>query len=448
MIEIKFWLASVHIFNQNKNIMHNIPNDHFQQEFNSVEDEFEFDPEFEFEQEYDEENEFEFELDQDYASDEMEFEVFEMELAEELLELESEAEFFDWAKKVAKRTAGVAADLLSSSAGRKAVRSLGRIAKRTLPAWGGSAGRAIGSAIGRRVYGKAGARTGAAWGRRAGAFLGGKAGKVIANRLPGFVRLTADTFRNLSKELNSGMSMEINPAIIKAASNHYPIILRARGSSSGNEYEFEEEFENEFENEYEFENEFEFEGEVDSETGLTEAMEMELAGELLNINSDQELDMFLGKLFKKAARGVRRFARSSTGRALGGMLKKVAKRALPIAGGAIGNFLVPGVGGMVGRKLGSFAGNLFELELEGLSPEDQEFEMARAYVRFASNAAKNAVKMPPNGGRASASSAFKHAARTFAPGLLGVRGGSLPSSSKRKSGRWYRKGGNIILQGI
>ena len=36
------------------------------------------------------------------------------------------------------------------------------------------------------------------------------------------------------------------------------------------------------------------------------------------------------------------------------------------------------------------ASNLFEMELEGLSQEDREFEAAKQFVRFASEAVKNA----------------------------------------------------------
>src|SRR6266481_4452691 len=68
---------------------------------------------------------------------------------------------------------------------------------------------------------------------------------------------------------------------------------------------------------------------------LHEQEELELASELLEVQSEDELEQFLGKLVKRAARGVSNFARSSTGRALGGILKNVAQRALPMVGGAL-----------------------------------------------------------------------------------------------------------------
>jgi hypothetical protein len=75
---------------------------------------------------------------------------------------------------------------------------------------------------------------------------------------------------------------------------------------------------------------------------------------------------------------------------------------------------------MIGGKLAGLASNLFELELEGLSNEDKEFEVARAYVRFAGNAANMAARNPQwrNRPRQVASRATTLAARNYAPGLL------------------------------
>src|SRR5690349_16734082 len=169
-----------------------------------------------------------------------------------------------------------------------------------------------------------------------------------------------------------------------------------------NEYEFEGEGEFEFEGEgegqFELEGEgegefeFEFEGELEGE-----ALELELATELLEVSNEQELEQFLGSIFKKVARGVSNFAKSNIGRGLIGGLKSIAKKALPIAGGALGNFLVPGLGGAIGSKLGGLASNLFEMELEGLSNEDREFEVARRYTRLAMDAARRAVNAANSG---------------------------------------------------
>lgn len=226
-----------------------------------------------------------------------------------------------------------------------------------------------------------------------------------------------------------------------------------------NEYEFEQEFEfeGEGEGEFEFEGEgegefeFEFEGELEGE-----AMELELATELLEVSNEQELEQFLGNVFKRVARGVSSFAKSKIGRGLIGGLKSIAKKALPIAGGALGNFLVPGLGGVIGRKLGSAASNLFELELEGLSNEDREFEVARRFTRLAIDASRRAANAAASGApaRSIINNALKQAAYTHAPGLLRKRvgtgayaGGGAIGSAGGASGTWVRRGNKIVVYG-
>jgi hypothetical protein len=175
---------------------------------------------------------------------------------------------------------------------------------------------------------------------------------------------------------------------------------------------------------------------------FSEAEEMELAAELLGITDEDELDQFLGNLFKKVGRKVGRFVRSPVGRALGGTLKGVAKSALPMAGAALGNILLPGVGGVVGGNIASAAGKLFGLELEGMSPEDQEFEVARRYVRLAGDAAIKATAAPPGASpQAVAQQAIAAAAQKHAPGLVG-------GGRRQRRGVWKRQGRNIVLYGV
>lgn len=224
-----------------------------------------------------------------------------------------------------------------------------------------------------------------------------------------------------------------------------------------NEYEYGNELE--FANEsYEFGNEFgnEFGQELGHE--LNESLEMELAHELLNVSNEQELNHFLGKLIKKVGKGISTFAKSSVGQALGGALKSVAKTALPLVGKAAGTFFGGPLGGMVGGKLGSMASNLFELELEGLSPEDREFEVARAYVRFANEAINNTNNLSRqytnSNPQTLVRTAINQAATTHAPGLVkssGGRSNTTPSANSQRwnglpqSGTWSRRGRVIIL---
>lgn len=203
------------------------------------------------------------------------------------------------------------------------------------------------------------------------------------------------------------------------------------------------------------------------ESPLHEAMEMELAAELLEVTNEAELDRFLGNLIKRVGRTVGRVVRSPIGRALGGVLKPLAKAALPIAGRAVGTFFGGPVGGMIGGKLADTAGRLFGLELEGLSAEDREFEVARRYVRLAATAANNATTAPPNVDPQSvARGAVAAAARVVAPGLTGVPrpqpvgNGGVPGAGRpysggfqvptggRRRGIWVRRGRSIILHGV
>jgi len=186
--------------------------------------------------------------------------------------------------------------------------------------------------------------------------------------------------------------------------------------------ELEGEFANEFAHEFEGEAGFgnEFEGEFESEIS-GEMQEMELAAELLAVNSEQEMEQFLGGLIKSVGRAATSFAKSSAGRALGGILRSAARSALPIVGSALGNLVVPGAGGAIGGKLASMAGNALGLELEGLSNEDREFEVARRLVRIGRHAANHlaTVPVPPQVPPARAARvAFLRAARQVAPGLL------------------------------
>lgn len=166
----------------------------------------------------------------------------------------------------------------------------------------------------------------------------------------------------------------------------------------------------------------EYTGEISGETNelSNEQMEMEMATELLEVSNEAEMEQFLGSLIKRAAGAVKSFANSSAGRAIGGFLKSAAKKALPIVGRAAGAFFGGPVGSTIGGQLGSMASNLFELELEGLSNEDKEFELSRAYVRFANAAVRQAARN--TGFRSNpnivAKNAIVSAAKRFAPGLL------------------------------
>jgi hypothetical protein len=177
---------------------------------------------------------------------------------------------------------------------------------------------------------------------------------------------------------------------------------------------------------------------------LAEEEAMTLASELLSVQSESELDHFLGKLIRKAGQAVGKFAKSSAGQALGGILKGAAKAALP----AIGNAIAPGIGGVAAGMVG----DAFGLESEGLSEEDAEWESAKRFVQFADLAAKKVAQAHPNMPPIeSAKNAALSAAQKFAPGLLRealTPKGEPPHTASGNSGRWVRRGNQIILFGV
>jgi hypothetical protein len=165
------------------------------------------------------------------------------------------------------------------------------------------------------------------------------------------------------------------------------------------------------------------------EVPLQEAQELELASELLEVSNEQELEQFLGNVFRTVGQAAGQFVRSDTGRALGGILKDAARQALPVVGRAVGDYVSPG-SGATGARLAQQAGSLLGLELEGLSPPDQEFEAARQFVRFASAAAKQASAAPRNvAPQTAARAAVVAAAHHHAPGFAHARTGRAPQAA-------------------
>ena len=213
---------------------------------------------------------------------------------------------------------------------------------------------------------------------------------------------------------------------------------------------------------YESENTFEFNPEMTSyeneqfEFGQSEWGEvfnegevMELTAELLEITNEAELDRFLGDLIKRAGRAIGKVVKSPIGQAVGGVLKGVAKKALPIAGGALGAYFGGPLGAQIGSGLASAAGGALGLELETMNQEDREFEGGKQFVKFAADTVKSAAFAPPSVDPGSAAqTAATTAAQKYALNLLGPGSGSVAPSSvpgKGRSGRWIRKGRNIII---
>ncbi|HEX3036064.1 MAG TPA: hypothetical protein VHT73_13230 [Thermodesulfobacteriota bacterium] len=202
---------------------------------------------------------------------------------------------------------------------------------------------------------------------------------------------------------------------------------------------------------FEFSDGYEMFGYAEAESPFDEVEEMELAANLLEITEEAELDQFFGNVIRNAARTVGKGIKTPVGQAVGGMLKGAAKKYLPMLGGAAGTFLGGPVGGAVGSQLASRLGSVFGLELEGLSPEDQEFELAKQFVRFAGAAAKDAAFTQETADpQTAAKTAVVGAAQKFAPGLLSGTAATITTTTgvAGRSGRWVRRGSKIILFGV
>lgn len=130
------------------------------------------------------------------------------------------------------------------------------------------------------------------------------------------------------------------------------------------------------------------------ENPFSEAEEMELAVELLEVTSEAELEQFLGNLFKKAWRGIKKVG-SKIIRPLGGVLKAVAKKALPFVATAAGTFFGGPAGGAIAGKLGSLVSQALEAETAGVAAADRNLEKCRQFVRMAGKAAKAAALAAP-----------------------------------------------------
>lgn len=167
------------------------------------------------------------------------------------------------------------------------------------------------------------------------------------------------------------------------------------------------------------------------------AQELEFGADLLEVAGEAELDDFLRRLIAAVSRSGRAAAGSPLGNALVQTLKRAARPILPIRSGNLAT-ATAGVSHPNER-----AARLFGLELEGLSPEDKEFEIAQQFVRLAANTIRKA-------GAASASApaspvdvaqaALAQAARHHAPGLMRHGDGLAPLA-----GRWIRAGSRIVV---
>jgi hypothetical protein len=194
-------------------------------------------------------------------------------------------------------------------------------------------------------------------------------------------------------------------------------------------------------------------GEMELESPFSEAEELELAAELLSVSSEEEMDQFLGKMFRGIGRGLRKvggFIGKRVLPALGKGLKALGKAALPHLGKVLGSFIpIPGVGTAIGGALGTLASKALELELSGLSAEEADLEMARRFVRIAATAARQAASSSPDQDEETVvNEALVTALRKHLPYLHLGESERFAMPGAKQRGRWIRRGRQVVVLGI
>jgi hypothetical protein len=165
----------------------------------------------------------------------------------------------------------------------------------------------------------------------------------------------------------------------------------------------------------------------------------ELAGGLLDVTNESELEDFLGGLVAETARNAGGRIPAGTGRALVDVLRKTAERTLPTLTTALGDEMAS-----AGPTAAETAARVYGMELEGMSAEDRDYEIARQFVRFAQAAAARAARAPAPAATA-VDAAVAAAGREFAPGLLPSES-AFPAGPQ--TGPWVRRGNSIVLIGV
>jgi hypothetical protein len=188
---------------------------------------------------------------------------------------------------------------------------------------------------------------------------------------------------------------------------------------------------------------------------LTEAQELALASEVLEISNEEELEEFLGDLWNATKAAASSAYNSDVVRAAIPGLKAVGAAVLPKAAGWLADRYAPGTGGIASAGVQAAVDQWLKEELEGLSGEDREFEVARRYVRFANDVLQRAAQVPDRvvAPPVAAQVVLRDATREHVPGLVPFlvqldNGGTVPGGrgvEAAASGRWTRQGSSIVI---
>jgi hypothetical protein len=133
---------------------------------------------------------------------------------------------------------------------------------------------------------------------------------------------------------------------------------------------------------------------------FSDAEERKLASELQEVASEAELEQVLGDLLKKASRGTEPVG-SKVIAPVEGLLKTVAKKALPSIEAAVGTSFGGPRRDATAGKLGSLVNRALQAKVAGMTAADpdlekcrQLFERYRQFVRLAGKAIKATAAAP------------------------------------------------------
>jgi hypothetical protein len=171
---------------------------------------------------------------------------------------------------------------------------------------------------------------------------------------------------------------------------------------------------------------------------------VELAAELLDVTNEAELEGFLGRVVAATARNAGGRLPADTGRALVAVLRRTAERTLPTLATFLGDKPVTTSG--AGPSAAETAARVYGLELEGMSAEDRDFEIARQFLRFAQATTARAATAPTQAPAAAVvDAAVAGAGRELAPGLVPPQRGGATGP---QPGPWARRRADVGRIGV
>lgn len=386
----------------------------------------------------------------------------EMELASEFMDVENEEELEQFLGDLIGHIGHTLGKIVKSPVGQAVGGVLKQVAKTALPIAGGALGGFVGGPIGAMIGSNLASMAGGALGLELEG-LSAEDREFEASRQ--FIRFAGQTIANALESGEYGNPEAVaHRAAVESARVYAPGLMNI-DSFAGN-----------FNHQEKDKGRYDMNHDIDRtqagfahESGryyhrrgggpvFNEEEHANLAASLMDVNSEEELEYFLGDVISGAANAVGKFINSPTGQALGSGLKDVAKQLLPVAGQALGTYVGGGTGGQIGGALGSAAAGLFEAE-----SGEQEWEAANTFVKLAGEAAKNAAEMPAGDPATVAKTAIIEAAKVHAPEIVPVLTGAAHAHHMghhpghcgcghhhhhHRSGQWYRQGKQIVLTGV